>query len=161
MTLKEIVTLTDPAILEYAIAGTLYYTIDSPKAKITFPVDMNDKDDVGTTTFCRTYKPITLMRYIRKAIDNGTIIISSKPVIYDYSVTTMTEVIMRVYQEYQPELEGRNDEEAKKLGLSKAIIADEIKDLLEDTYLDSDVTGVDILSIKSEVTDLSVEEHEF
>lgn len=36
---------------------------------------MNDKDDVGTTTFVASYKPITLMRYIRKAIDNESIII--------------------------------------------------------------------------------------
>lgn len=35
----------------------------------------NSKDDVGTTTFVASYKPITLMRYIRKAIDNESIII--------------------------------------------------------------------------------------
>lgn len=38
----------------------------------------NDKDDVGTTTFEGTYKPITLMRYIRKAMDNETLIIAHK-----------------------------------------------------------------------------------
>ena len=42
---------------------------------VEFPIDMNDKDDVGTTTFVASYKPITLMRYIRKAIDNESIII--------------------------------------------------------------------------------------
>lgn len=44
MTLKEIVTLPAEAKFTHAIAGTLYY------------------------------KPITLMRYIRKAIENGTLI---------------------------------------------------------------------------------------
>lgn len=37
---------------------------------------MNDKEDVGTTTFLAEYpKPITLMRYIRKALDNGELVI--------------------------------------------------------------------------------------
>lgn len=44
------------------------------KEIVTLPIDMNDKDDVGTTTFVASYKPITLMRYIRKAIENGTLI---------------------------------------------------------------------------------------
>lgn len=60
MTLKEIVTLPAEAKFTHAIAGTLYYRITT--------------DDVGTTTFVASYKPITLMRYIRKAIENGTLI---------------------------------------------------------------------------------------
>lgn len=43
-----------------------------------FPIDMNNKDDVGTTTFVSSYKPITLMRYIRKAIDSDNLIINKK-----------------------------------------------------------------------------------
>ena len=35
---------------------------------------MNNKEDVGTTTFLSCYKPITLMRYIRKAIENNNLI---------------------------------------------------------------------------------------
>jgi len=74
MTLKEIVTLQSEAKFDYAIAGVLYYSIEHPNGKITFPVDMNNKEDVGTTTFLSSYKPITLMRYIRKAIENNTLI---------------------------------------------------------------------------------------
>lgn len=73
MTLKEIVTLPSEAKFVHAIAGTLYYRIITDD--VEFPIDMNDKDDVGTTTFVASYKPITLMRYIRKAIDNESIII--------------------------------------------------------------------------------------
>lgn len=72
MTLKEIVTLPAEAKFTHAIAGTLYYRITTDV--VEFPIDMNDKDDVGTTTFVASYKPITLMRYIRKAIENGTLI---------------------------------------------------------------------------------------
>lgn len=75
MTLKEIVTLPAEAKFDYAIAGTLYYKIETDNVIVVFPIDMNDKDDVGTTTFVASYKPITLMRYIRKAIDNESIII--------------------------------------------------------------------------------------
>lgn len=74
MTLKEIVTLPAEAKFTHAIAGTLYYRITTDNIVVEFPIDMNDKDDVGTTTFVASYKPITLMRYIRKAIENGTLI---------------------------------------------------------------------------------------
>lgn len=74
MTLKEIVTLPNQANFDYAIAGVLYYSIEHAGGKITFPIDMNNKEDVGTTTFLSSYKPITLMRYIRKAIENGNLI---------------------------------------------------------------------------------------
>ena len=74
MTLKEIVTLPAEAKFTHAIAVTLYYRITTDNIVVEFPIDMNDKDDVGTTTFVASYKPITLMRYIRKAIENGTLI---------------------------------------------------------------------------------------
>lgn len=51
MTLKEIVTLPYPAKISHAIAGVLYYQINP--------------------------KPITLMRYIRKAIDSGELVIAT------------------------------------------------------------------------------------
>lgn len=77
MTLKEIVTLPYPAKFSHAIAGVLYYKIKTDKHAILFPVDMNDKEDVGTTTFEAEYpKPITLMRYIRKALDKGELCIA-------------------------------------------------------------------------------------
>ena len=78
MTLKEIVTLPSAAKFSHAIAGVLYYRIVTDDIIIQFPIDMNDRDDVGTTTFVDSYKPITLMRYIRKAIDNQSIIIINR-----------------------------------------------------------------------------------
>lgn len=78
MTLKEIVTLPAEAKFTHAIAGTLYYRITTDNIVVEFPIDMNDKDDVGTTTFEASYKPITLMRYIRKAMENETLITIDK-----------------------------------------------------------------------------------
>lgn len=78
MTLKEIVTLPAEAKFIHAIAGTLYYRITTDNIVVEFPIDMNDKDDVGTTTFVASYKPITLMRYIRKAMENETLITIDK-----------------------------------------------------------------------------------
>lgn len=76
MTLKEIVTMPYPVKASHAIAGVLYYQIEGGGKRIVFPIDMNDKEDVGTTTFLAEYpKPITLMRYIRKALDNGELVI--------------------------------------------------------------------------------------
>lgn len=78
MTLKEIVTLPAEAKFTHAIAGTLYYRITTDNIVVEFPIDMNDKDDVGTTTFVASYRPITLMRYIRKAMENETLITIDK-----------------------------------------------------------------------------------
>ena len=78
MTLKEIVTLPAEAKFTHAIAGTLYYRITTDNIVVEFPIDMNDKDDVGTTTFVASCKPITLMRYIRKAMENETLITIDK-----------------------------------------------------------------------------------
>ena len=78
MSIKEIVTLKEPAKFSHTIAGVLYYMIKTKDKTIMFPIDMNDKDDVGTTTFETEYKPITLMRYIRKAMENNELIIINK-----------------------------------------------------------------------------------
>lgn len=69
--------LGEPAVFSHAIAGVLYYKITHGNVEIMFPIDMNNKDDVGTTTFVSSYKPITLMRYIRKAIDSDSLIIAN------------------------------------------------------------------------------------
>ena len=78
ITLKELVTNGTRAIFSYACAGVLYYTVVVCKAdgdyEYQFPVDMNNKEDVGTTAFVGAYKAITLMRYIRKAIESGNLI---------------------------------------------------------------------------------------
>ncbi len=73
------ITLTEAvkdsvATFSHAIAGVLYYTLSVGTDSYQFSVDMNDKDDVGTTTFNSTYKGITLMRYIRKAMKDETFV---------------------------------------------------------------------------------------
>lgn len=79
MVLKDIVKSPNPARFSHAIAGTLYYKVEVDDKIVMFPIDMNDKEDVGTTTFEAEYKPLTLMRYIRKAIDKDLLIVMPKP----------------------------------------------------------------------------------
>lgn len=73
ITLKEAVKDTK-CKFDHAIAGTLYYVLEVGTDKYQFPIDMNDKNDVGTATFEAEYKGITLMRYIRKAMDGENFI---------------------------------------------------------------------------------------
>lgn len=73
--LKEIVSDRDRmAKFSHAIAGVLYYKVETEESIFMFPVNMNDRDDVGTTSFDCEIKAITLMRYIRKAIDTNSLI---------------------------------------------------------------------------------------
>ena len=69
LTILEIVKNTK-SVFSHAIAGVLYYIVEVGEEKYQFPIDMNDRNDVGTTTFVAEYKSITLMRYINKAIKN-------------------------------------------------------------------------------------------
>lgn len=63
------------ANFDHAIAGTLYYKVGSDNGdNYVFPIDMNDKADVGTTAFDSEIKAATLMRYIRKAIKDESLI---------------------------------------------------------------------------------------
>lgn len=73
ITLKELVKGTT-AKFSHAIAGVLYYVVEVDGLNYQFPIDMNDKEDVGTATFFAEYKAITLMRYIRKAIDHDELV---------------------------------------------------------------------------------------
>lgn len=73
--LKQIVMNNNLASFSHAIAGVLYYEVKTQDAIYQFPVDMNDKEDVGTSTFSAYIKAITLMRYIRKAIKNEELVI--------------------------------------------------------------------------------------
>lgn len=73
--LKDIVGNNNMANLSHAIAGVLYYQVSTESGnQYMFPVDMNDKDDVGTATFPASIKCITLMRYVRKSINNDSLI---------------------------------------------------------------------------------------
>jgi hypothetical protein len=58
----------------HAVGGVLYYRIETQKMVYIFPIDMNDKEDVGTATFEATHKAITLMRYLNKSIKNNSLI---------------------------------------------------------------------------------------
>ncbi len=55
--------------------GKLYYeVIKDDKPTWIFPVNIEDKGDIGKGTFCAEHKAITLMRYIRKAIESEDIL---------------------------------------------------------------------------------------
>jgi len=64
------------AIFSFYRSGKLYYTVidDNGKAIWEFPVDITDTHDIGDATFSSEFKAITLMRYIRKAIDSESLI---------------------------------------------------------------------------------------
>lgn len=73
--LKLIISDGKMAKFQRATAGVLYYRVDvGIDCAYEFTVDMNDKDDVGTATFYAEIKAITLMRYIRKAENAGTLV---------------------------------------------------------------------------------------
>lgn len=77
MTIKDVVKDNKIARIVHCIAGVIYYEVDMGEEKYQFPVDMNDKADVGTSTFPAEIKAITLMRYVRKAMDKGTFVRSA------------------------------------------------------------------------------------
>ena len=73
--IKQIVGNGNIAKFLHAIAGVLYYEVQTAEGHaFIFPIDMNDRDDVGTATFHAEHKAITLMRYVRKAIENNSLI---------------------------------------------------------------------------------------
>lgn len=70
-------TSNNKAIFNCYRSGKLYYNvIDSVSGKIIweFPVDVTDTNDIGCATFDAEFKLITLMRYVRKAIANDTLV---------------------------------------------------------------------------------------
>lgn len=71
MNIKEIVENNNMAKFSHAIAGVLYYEVKVKDDNYQFSIDMNDKSDVGTGTFPCEIKAITLMRWIRKAMDKN------------------------------------------------------------------------------------------
>ena len=73
---KDVVDNNKRAKLTHAIAGRLYYRVDDVERDTAyqFCVDMNDKQDVGTTTFVADEKAILLMRYVNKSKVSGDLI---------------------------------------------------------------------------------------
>jgi len=63
------------AVFMYASTGVLYYKIETKEYSYIFPIDMNDREDVGTARFESEHKAITLMRYLNKSIKNNSLIV--------------------------------------------------------------------------------------
>lgn len=65
------------AQLQYVMAGgiAIYHIISTEDKKYQFEIDLSDKHDVGeTAAFKPTEKGILLMRWIRRANENNTLI---------------------------------------------------------------------------------------
>jgi len=75
ITLKEVVgdrqRLTK---FSHYIDGNMYYVVTVGESTYQFPINIFDKKDIGTTTILAEYRAITLMRYIRKAMETGDFI---------------------------------------------------------------------------------------
>jgi hypothetical protein len=70
--IKEIVKDNTVSFAKYR-QGYVYYTVRVPSEGIEymFPVPLSD---IGDATLLATEKAMTLMRYIRKALDEGTFV---------------------------------------------------------------------------------------
>ncbi len=58
----------------HACEGVLYYSVDVDGKTYEFPVDMNNKQDVGNGVFLKEDKAIYFLRWIRKAVENNKFI---------------------------------------------------------------------------------------
>ena len=70
MTIKEIVK-GNLARFSFYRAGHAFYEVEIEGTKYKFPVSL---EDLGTATLFAEHKAITLMRYIRKALENKTFV---------------------------------------------------------------------------------------
>ena len=74
-TLKQLIS--DYCIFSHYRAGILYYNLfvlgDEVGKYYLLPIEISDQKEIGNATFENKIKSITLMRYIRKAIDEGTL----------------------------------------------------------------------------------------
>jgi hypothetical protein len=65
------------ALLQYIMAGgiAVYHIVSIDNRKFQLEIDLSDKHDVGeTAAFKPTEKALILMRWIRKANENDTLI---------------------------------------------------------------------------------------
>jgi hypothetical protein len=78
MKITEIVKETS-AIFSHYKCGMMYYDVKRATGEwiCTFPLDVTNVEDIGSATLESTHKAITLMRYIRKAIKDETIVFSA------------------------------------------------------------------------------------
>jgi len=70
MNIKEIVK-DNRVYFSFYRAGYLYYNVTVNSIKYVFPVPV---EDIGDATFLYEDKAILLMRYIKKALDNGSFV---------------------------------------------------------------------------------------
>lgn len=70
MNIKDIVK-NNTARFHYYRAGVMYYAVTVEDQDYMFPVPLDDIDDASLFA---TFKAITLMRYIRKALADGTFV---------------------------------------------------------------------------------------
>ena len=70
LSLKQIVKDNTVNFSHYR-AGHLYYTVIVPEGNFSFPVPVTD---IGDATFLKHDKAIIMMRYIRKALSEGTFV---------------------------------------------------------------------------------------
>ena len=70
MNIKEIVKNNVVRFSFYG-AGNAFYEVEVQGTKYKFPVSL---EDVGTATLLAEHKAITLMRYIRKALEDKTFV---------------------------------------------------------------------------------------
>jgi hypothetical protein len=76
LSISEIIKNSTEVLFSFYRQGYLYYKItvkhgnDNEKTYI-FPVEVSD---LGTATVSETEKPITMMRYIRKALEDGSFV---------------------------------------------------------------------------------------
>jgi hypothetical protein len=75
ITLKDVVQNRERvARFSHYIDGNMYYIVEVEGLTYQFPINIFNREDIGTTTIMAEYRAITLMRYIRKAIDSGDFI---------------------------------------------------------------------------------------
>ena len=67
--LKTIVAGNNKAIFSHYRDGNFFYVVRVQDQKYSFPIPI---EDAKGTTFFAEFKAITLMRWIRKAIENKT-----------------------------------------------------------------------------------------
>jgi hypothetical protein len=69
--ITNIVRNNNPAYFSFYRAGHVYYTVEVDGQKYVFPIAL---EDVGNASLFATMKAITLMRWIRKSIADGTFV---------------------------------------------------------------------------------------
>ena len=76
LTITELVKNNSANFVYFRDGNMVYDIVDESGKKIaTFPVDVTNKAEIGNAAFEVTHKAITLMRYIRKSINEETIFI--------------------------------------------------------------------------------------